>query len=197
MTPIELLALTRLISDSKAVRNQVSAGNYNVDFNIHVSGSLRVGNDTTRVPTVGIPWTEVYALLREVLLQGIDELVARADRGETIGRNELEAFRQACGLSEDLLVETIQRAHAMNEGKSQGSIKERLPEIAAAQERAKEAIARRLEKTPAKGMVKSDLKFEQIQADVSSVAEAVGRSVESVEANLDSAEEKVSGNRKD
>ena len=144
MTPIQLLALTRLIKDSQkdVVRNSVGAGEYDVDFKVHIKGPIKVSEDTVATATVHIPWTEVYALLREILLQGIDELVARVDRGETLSREDLEGFRRACGMSEDLLVETIQKAFELKKNKSRGSIKEKIPEIEEAQERALDAIAR-------------------------------------------------------
>ena len=166
MTPIQLLALTKLLKDAeeKKVRGQVPAGDYAVDFSVHVRGSMEVLEDTEKVPTVNIPWTEVYALLREILLQGIDELVARVDRGETVGREELEGFRRACGLGEDLLVETIQEAFdRKEEAKSAGEVIKRVPEIKEAQERAKDAISRRLAKTPVKGKVNAEMVVEEIQ----------------------------------
>lgn len=166
MTPIQLLALTKLLKDAeeKKVRGQVPAGDYTVDFSVHVRGSMEVLEDTEKVPTVNIPWTEVYALLREILLQGIDELVARVDRGEAVGREELEGFRRACGLSEDLLVETIQEAFdRKEEAKAAGEVIKRVPEIKEAQERAKDAISRRLAKTPVKGKVNAEMTVEEIQ----------------------------------
>jgi hypothetical protein len=166
MTTIELLALTKLLSpaDEKKARAAVAAGNYSVDFNVHVKGDLEVLEDTEKVPTVSIPWTEVYALLREILLQGIDELVARVDRGDQVGREELEGFRRACGLSEDLLVDTIQEAFDLKKnGEGRGEVIKKIPEIKEAQQRALEAISRRFAKTPVKGKVNSDMTVEEIR----------------------------------
>ena len=65
MTPIELLALTKLLQSKKdAIRSQVSSGDYSVDFSVHVKGELEVLEDTEKSSTVSVPWTEVYALLR-------------------------------------------------------------------------------------------------------------------------------------
>lgn len=166
MTPIQLLALTKLLQAQKdEIRDAVSAGDYSVDFNVHIKGNLKVLEDTERTPTVHIPWTEVYALLREILLQGIDELVARVDRGEKVGREELEGFRRACGLGEDLLVDTIQEAFELKEKekKSKGEVVKRVPEIKEAQQRALDAISRRLPKAPVNGKVNTDLTVEEIQ----------------------------------
>ena len=183
MTPIELLALTRLLKDAeeKKARSAVSAGNYSVDFKVHVKGDLEVLPDTDKSSTVSVPWTEVYALLREILLQGVDELVARVDRGEKVGREELEGFRRACGLGEDLLVETIQDAWELKKNsEGRGEIMKKIPEIKDAQQRALDAISRRLPRTPVKGKVNADLAVEEIQEPQTAkqVAAEVSRSKE-------------------
>lgn len=174
MTPIELLALTKLLQSEKdAIRDQVSAGDYSVDFSVHIKGDLEVLEDTERTPTVHIPWTEVYALLREILLQGIDELVARVDRGEQVGREELEGFRRACGLGEDLLVDTIQEAFDRKEKakKSKGEVIKSIPEIKEAQQRALDAISRRLPKAPVNGKVNTNLSVEPIATPLEAAAQ--------------------------
>lgn len=174
MTPIELLALTKLLQSEKdAIRDQVSAGDYSVDFSVHIKGDLEVLEDTERTPTVHIPWTEVYALLREILLQGIDELVARVDRGEQVGREELEGFRRACGLGEDLLVDTIQEAFDRKEKakKSKGEVIKSVPEIKEAQQRALDAISRRLPKAPVNGKVNTNLSVEPIATPLEAAAQ--------------------------
>ena len=174
MTPIQLLALARALKEKeeKAARNSVAPGSYRVDFNIHISGEVDVEEDYVKTPTVSIPWTEVYALLREILLQGIDGLVARVDRGETLSREDLEGFRRACGLGEDILVETIQRAFDLkNNAEGEGEVIARIPEIKEAQERALDAISRRLGKTPSKGRVKTDLKVEEVTTPVFSLGQ--------------------------
>lgn len=164
MTPIELLALTKLLQSKKdAIRSQVSSGDYSVDFSVHVKGELEVLEDTEKSSTVSVPWTEVYALLREILLQGVDELVARVDRGETVGKEDLEGFRRACGLSEELLVKTIEEAWEIkNNRKGRGEIKNKIPEIQEAQKRALDAISRRLPKTHVNGAVKANLTVDEI-----------------------------------
>lgn len=164
MTPVELLALTKLLQAKKdSIRDQVSAGEYSVDFSVHIKGDIKVLEDTEKSSTVSVPWTEVYALLREILLQGVDELVARVDCGETVGKEELEGFRRACGLGEDLLVKTIEEAWEIkNNRKGRGEIKNKIPEIQEAQKRALDAISRRLPKTHVDGAVKANLTVEPI-----------------------------------
>lgn len=58
LTPLELLALSRVRSDRDAVTPGVQA----VDFTVHVSAEIVVGEDTEKIPTVSIPLKEVLAL---------------------------------------------------------------------------------------------------------------------------------------
>lgn len=184
MTPIELLALTRLlVSQKNEIRDQVSPGEYNVDFNVHVRGNIKVEADVVRRATVNVPWTEAYALFRLVALQGLDELIARVDGGEVLTRKDLESIKQAGFLSEDIMVETMQEAWIMkNEPKGEGSIMDRVPEIAEATERVKELIADRLGPAPQRGRVLADLAVEEPQElqTAKQVAAEVSRSKELV-----------------
>lgn len=191
MTPIQLLALTRLIKDAeeKRIRNQVPAGDYSVDFSVHVKGEYEVEEDYLKDPTVSVPWTEAYALLREIAIQGVDEMIARVDRGETITKGDLEVIKTAGFLSEDLIVDCIQQAFdAKNAPKGKGSIIARVPEVEAAQERAKEAISKRIGKTPSKGRVLTKLTAEEILEPVAAtqaqIAPVVSVSEEKVEGHL-------------
>lgn len=186
MTPIQLLALTRLLKEreEKAARSQVDPGTYNVDFEVRVKGNMEVEEDYEKRPTVSVPWTEAYALLREVAIQGVDDLIGRVARGETITRADLEAIKTAGFLSEDIMVETMKRAFEIkNAPKAEGSIVDRVPEVEAAAERVKELIAGRLGLTPSKGRVKADLSVEEIVQGVSHMEAtlSVAKSPESVE----------------
>lgn len=166
MTPIELLALAKIISTKVKddARSQVAPGTYSVNLDVHVEGTYKVEEDYLKDPTVSVPWTEAYALLREVAIQGVDEMIARVDRGETITRQDLEVIKTAGFLSEDLIVDCIQTAfNAKNAPKGQGAVIALVPEVEAAQERAKAAISKRIGKTPSSGRVLPDLKVEQIQ----------------------------------
>lgn len=58
LTPVEALALSKI----KADREAVAAGDYDLDFVVRVVGSMRVGEDTDKIPTVSIPVKEVLAL---------------------------------------------------------------------------------------------------------------------------------------
>jgi hypothetical protein len=177
MTPIELLALTRLLNDEeKAIRAQVLPGNYDVNFTVRVSGPIEVEEDHERRSTVGVPWTEAYALLRLVAIRGLDNLISRVDRGETIGKLDLEAIKTAGFLSEDIMVETMQEAWELKQArKAKGSIMDRVPEVEAAAEKVKELIAGRLGMMPCKGRVLADLTVEEVNQPKISTAEIAER----------------------
>lgn len=165
MTPIEILALSKAVKDAeeKLARGQVTEGSYNVNFAVSISGPIVVEADYQKRPTVSVPWTEAYALLREVAIQGVNDLIARVERGETITRADLEVIKTAGFLSEDIMVQTMKQAFEAKEApKGEGSIMERIPEVEAAAEKVKELIAGRLGMTPSKGRVKPDLKVEQL-----------------------------------
>lgn len=165
MTPIELLALTRLLKEKeeKLAREAVQPGTYRVDLSVHASGEIVVEADYEKRPTVSVPWTEAYALLREVAIQCVDDLIARVDRGQTITRDDLDFIKTAGFLSEDIMVETMKQAfEAKQAPKGEGSIMERVPEVEAAAERVKELIAGRLGMTTSKGRVKADLTVKKV-----------------------------------
>lgn len=165
MTPIEILALVHAIkkADEKTARAQVSAGDYHVDFYAHIQGNIEVEADYQKRATVSVPWTEAYALLREVALRGIDDLIARVVRGETITQTDLESIKTAGFLSENIMVETMKQAFdAKKAPKGQGSIMARVEEVEAAVERVKEIIAGGLGKTRSDGRVLTDLDVTQV-----------------------------------
>lgn len=165
MTPIEILALSRLVKEAeeKLARGQVTEGNYSVNFAVNVSGPIVVEADYEKRPTVSVPWTEAYALLREVAIQGVNDLISRVESGQTITREDLESIKTAGFLSEDIMVSTMSQAfEAKQAPKGEGSIMERIPEVEAAVEKVKELIAGRLGMTPSKGRVKTDLKIDQL-----------------------------------
>jgi hypothetical protein len=166
MTPVELLALAKMISTKVKddARAQVAPGTYSVNLDVHVEGTYKVEEDYLKDPTVSVPWTEAYALLREVAIQGVNEMIARLDRGETITKADLEVIKTAGFLSEDLIVDCIDKAFvAKHAPKGKGAVIALFPEVEAAQERAKAAISKRLGKTPSDGRVLPNLKVDQIQ----------------------------------
>ena len=167
MNPIEIVALSKVIKKTEGdlARDQVLPGDYSVDFTVRISGPITVEEDYMKDPTVSVPWTEAYALLREIAIQGVDEMIARVDRGETITREDLEVIKTAGFLSEDLIVDCIQKAFvAKNLPEGQGAIIELVPEVEAAQKRAKAAISKRIGKTPSNGRVLTELTVNQVQA---------------------------------
>lgn len=167
MNPIEIVALSKVIKKTEGdlARDQVLPGDYSVDFTVRISGPITVEEDYMKDPTVSVPWTEAYALLREIAIQGVDEMIARVDRGETITRADLEVIKTAGFLSESLIVDCIQKAFvAKNLPEGQGAIIELVPEVKAAQERAKAAISKRIGKTPSNGRVLTELTVNQVQA---------------------------------
>ena len=64
MNDLDLTALNNVISAkaAKAARAGVSEGTFDVDVTVRVQGTLKVGKDYTRPPTVSIPVKEVLAL---------------------------------------------------------------------------------------------------------------------------------------
>lgn len=189
MTPIQLLALAKMIADKvgKDARKKVAPGVYSVNLDVHVEGTYKVEEDYLKDPTVSVPWTEAYALLREIAVQGVDEMIARVDRGETITKADLEAIKTAGFLSEDLIVDCIQKAFATkNAPKGERAIIARVPEVEAAQERAKEAISKRIGKTPSNGRVLTDIKVTEIVSSATPVqiAPEVGVSEARVEGQM-------------
>jgi hypothetical protein len=167
LTNVELLALSRVLKESeeKRARSLVTSGSYSVDFKVHVVGVMNVEDDYEKRPTVSVPWTEAYALLREVAIQAVNEMIARVDRGEVITHQDLEAIKVAGFLSEQIMVETMKQAFDLkNAPRGEGSIMERIPEVEQAAERVKELIAGRLGLTPSKGRVKADLTFEPVSS---------------------------------
>lgn len=190
MTPVELLALTRLLTSQKdKIRDQVSPGEYSVDFCVHVSGGMKVEEDSKKRPTVGIAWTEAYALLRLVALQGLDEMILRVDRGETITREDLESIKRAGFLSEQIMVETMEEAWKIK-NETKGEIMDRVPEVRDAAEKVKELIAGRIGMMHQNGRVLASLNVEQIQpapagsANTATVAQAFPPNVDAAAAKV-------------
>ena len=163
LTNVELLALDRVIDDKdKSIRNAVMPGSYSVDFTVHVSGNMEVLEDYMKRPTVNVPWTEAYTLFREVAIQAVNEMIARMDRGEVITRRDLEDVKTAGFLSEAIMVETMKQAYDLHEGRCEGSLKERIPEIKEKMEEVKKAIVDGLGRTPSKGHVRTDLVYGEV-----------------------------------
>ena len=63
LSAIELLALGSLKAGS--ARDEVAPGNHPVDFTVRVHGTVKVGEDTEKAPTVRLPHLAVMALFIE------------------------------------------------------------------------------------------------------------------------------------
>ena len=64
MNATSTIALNNLVATAaaKAARDELSVGTHSVDMMVHVTGTLTVGADTEKTPTVSIPVKEVLAL---------------------------------------------------------------------------------------------------------------------------------------
>ena len=62
--PVTVTALNSLVEAKalKAARAGLAVGTHQVDVTVHVTGTITVGEDYTRTPTVGVPVKEVLAL---------------------------------------------------------------------------------------------------------------------------------------
>lgn len=64
MSPEEVMAFLRAFkTQEEAARAALVPGEYPVDATLRVQGTLSVGEDTDRTPTVSVPWTAVVAVL--------------------------------------------------------------------------------------------------------------------------------------
>ena len=63
-TDTEVLALGKLVTKKTLdeSRGKVEPGEFDFDFTVHVKGTAKVGNDSTKKPTVSIPIKEVLKL---------------------------------------------------------------------------------------------------------------------------------------
>lgn len=62
MNDIELLAISKLAKKGAAVRSNITPGQYNVDFNVSIKGTINVGEDYESTPTVRVPTKAALAL---------------------------------------------------------------------------------------------------------------------------------------
>lgn len=180
MTPIEFLAISRLLNDNekKKVRNQIAPGDYSVNFNVHIEGEIKVEEDVEKRSTISVPWTEAYALFRLVSIAGIDDLISQVESGSPITKSDLESVKKAGFLSESVMIETMKEAWEIRqESKSEGSIMSRVPEVKNAVEKVKEAIAGSLGLMSQKGRVIAKLKSFPVSSQSSTSAVEVANSV--------------------
>jgi hypothetical protein len=76
----ELLALSRY-DVAKKIRDQVEPGDYDVDVEVRVHGTIRVGEDHEAEVTAAIPWQRVCA----VLLDKLNDVTIESVLSEALG----------------------------------------------------------------------------------------------------------------
>ena len=111
ITNIEALCLTKL-SGPKGERP--APGMYEVDFEVAVKGSVSVGDDTTKKPTVSIPMKEVLALFiqrsgvtREASVKLLREAMIEALKQDTKGTGAIAAATDIEQVSKDIVSEVV------------------------------------------------------------------------------------------
>lgn len=98
LTEIQKLALTSLKQDVD--RSQVPVGSHQVaPFTVVVSGTLKVCNDTERVPTTSLPMTTIIAFAMKRMGFQRDEFI------KVVGEVAEKCLRMTKQEQEDLMVE--------------------------------------------------------------------------------------------
>lgn len=113
MTPTDSLTVTALnnLVTTKALklaRVGLAVGTHQVDVTVKVTGTVTVGEDFTRIPTVGIPVKEVLALflarsgaLRDANIKLLQECFAQAFAQDSKGEGALKAAAELDSVFED------------------------------------------------------------------------------------------------
>jgi len=81
LKPIEVIALSKAVSgpELKGASSKVDAGEYEVDFLVHVSGSVKRGEDySQRIVAKADPWTLLSAALSHLNGVTVKSLVKEA-----------------------------------------------------------------------------------------------------------------------
>ena len=138
MNNATIIALAKVVGakESAAARNGLGIGRHEVDFTVRVRGSMVVGADTNKIPTVSIPMKETLAL-----------------------------FIRYCGITREAAMAILERAmnDALEQGpQGAGAIAEALPMIAEIEASIVNPLLARLPKTPVKGAVRTNLEFTEI-----------------------------------
>lgn len=142
MNNATIIALSKAVKKtvSDAARNGLVMGKHEVDFTVRVRGTMDVGADTEKTPTVSIPMKETLAL-----------------------------FIRYCGITREAAMGILERAmnDALEQGpQGAGAIAEALPIIAEIEASIVNPLLARLTKTPVKGAVRSNLTFTEIMEPV-------------------------------
>lgn len=120
LSPVEMLALSRLFDPrtdrGKRVREEVSAGRHDFDFQIRVQGHMDVREDyTSRIVAKAQPWTLLMLLADKVNANTLNALVRQAAE---IDKNDprIEEFKARVN-------EAMQEIKAPTETECKGSVK--------------------------------------------------------------------------
>lgn len=123
MNATETLALNHAINAAaaKAARAEVGPGTYDIDVLVHVTGTVKVGQDTDRTPTVSIPLLSTLALVlhrsgfqRAAAIEIIRSAVTDA---LLLGKDATEEILKVSGVNEALdlisndLIPSLPRSH--------------------------------------------------------------------------------------
>lgn len=142
---VELTGLSKAVASAAATkaRGDLAVGTHLVDLVVHISGSLQVAPDGTRVPTASIPVKEVLALF-----------VARSgctrERGIALLRECLTA--------------------ALEQGVSGAGAIEAAADVDATFKAAVDELVASLPRTPVKGQVRALLQVKRMEVNERSVA---------------------------
>ena len=133
-----IIALSKVVGTKEfaAARIGLGIGRHDVDFTVRVRGSMVVGTDTEKTPTVSIPMKETLAL-----------------------------FIRYCGITREAAMAILERAmtDALEQGpQGTGAVAEALPIIEETMAAIVEPLLARLPKTPVKGAVRTNLEFTEI-----------------------------------
>ena len=135
LTSIQTLAIAKMPKNTlDKARKNVKPGNYPIDFTVKVTGNVSVANDTSKLPTVAIPYKAVIGLLLQ-----------RAG-----------CTREA---SKQLLLDVMQQA--LNAGKNADEVfKEQVQTVEESIEKLSKEIIEKLPKIPVNGAVDVDVTFD-------------------------------------
>jgi hypothetical protein len=138
LTALEKIALQKSVPTKalKMARGEIAVGSHEVDFTLHIKGTVQVEADTSKVSTVSVPLKETMAFL--IRRMGITR----------------EAAKKA-------LVEAMQDA-IKETSRGEGSILESHPEIAEALEQVN-LLMKELPMTPVKGDVTGKFVLEKME----------------------------------
>ena len=137
--PFHIVALSKAWAKKNvdAARDLMPVGTHEVDFTVHISGTMKVLEDTDKTPTVSIPMKEVLAL-----------------------------FIRYCGITREAAITILTRAmnEALEESnQGAGALAAELPIIDEIIDSIVTPMLLKLKRTPVKGAVKADLEITEVK----------------------------------